>query len=75
MEENKSNSYIEYIDMFAEKYSHKNNDDWKDLEEYFDYVLNDYFLPNGEHVRQEVWDFKYWVEATERGSEAICGQL
>lgn len=75
MEENKSNSYIEYIDGYADEYNYKECNDWKDLEKYFDYVLNDYFLPNGERLRQEVWSFKHWVEMTEKNGEAICGQL
>ena len=69
------NKFINYIDALAEEYNHKECDDWKELEEYFDYVLNDCFLPNGEHLRQEVWDFKYWVEESERQYEVDCGQL
>ena len=71
----KVNSYFEYLDTNGKVVNYRISSAWKDLEKYFDYILNDCFLPNGEHVRQEVWDFKYWVEATERGSEAICGQL
>ena len=73
--EEKKNSYIDYLDNDAQKYDHTIREDWKELEEYFDYVLNDCFLPNGEHLRQEVWDFKYWVESTERVTEQLCGQL
>ena len=73
MDENK-NLYIFFIDKHAEEYNYRNTQAWKDFEKYFDYVLNDYFLPNGEHVRQEVWDFKYWVERQERVCEIHCGQ-
>ena len=71
----KFNKYLKNIDESSKEYNYKIQEGWKDLEKYFDYVLNDYFLPNGEHVRQEVWDFKYWVEATERAIEQLCGQL
>ena len=73
--EEKKNIYIDYLDNEAQKYDHTTREDWKELEKYFDYVLNDCFLDNGEHLRQEVWDFKYWVESTERVTEQICGQL
>ena len=58
----KINSYIEYLDANEECFNYKKFPAWEDLEKYFDYVLNDCFLENGEHFRQEVWDFKYWVE-------------
>lgn len=73
--EKKENSFIDYIDTFAEEYNHKEYNGWKELEEYFDYTLNRCFLPNGEHFKEEVWEFKYWVESTERVTEQICGQL
>ena len=53
----KFNKYLKNIDESSKEYNYKIQEGWKDLEKYFDYVLNDYFLPNGEHVRQEVWDF------------------
>ena len=71
----KINSYIEYLDANEEFFNYKKFPAWEDLEKYFDYVLNDCFLENGEHFRQEVWDFKYWVEGAERQYEADCGQL
>ena len=39
--EEKKNSYIDYLDNDAQKYDHTIREDWKELEEYFDYVLND----------------------------------
>ena len=59
MENDKTNSYIDYIDRFAEKYHHKNDEYWKDLEKFLDYVLDEFFLPSGERWRWEVGEFKY----------------
>ena len=75
MENDKTNSYIDYRDRFAEKYHHKNDEYWKDLEKFLDYVLDEFFLPSGERWRWEVGEFKYWVESTIRGAEPVCGQL
>ena len=71
----KVNSYFEYLDTNGKVVNYRISSAWKDLEKYFDYILNDCFLPNGEHLRQEVWDFKYWVEESERQYEIDCGQL